>query len=241
MSAASGTPPGAVAAVLPANESERLAALRSYRVLDTLPEEVYDDIVFLASTICRTPIALISLIDEKRQYFKAKVGLDADETPRDLAFCAHAILEPKPFVVNDAQADPRFANNPLVTGAPHVRFYAGVPLTNPDGLALGTLCAIDREARELTPEQERALGALARQVMVQLELRRAIFELEETIEGTSAPASASFTRPPPSVDTRAAVARAKALLGQSEAGGPMEIRIRGLLSRLEALQSTTKR
>lgn len=167
-------------APLPPNEPQRLETLRRFGVLDTLPEQGYDDVALMAAQICGTPIAAVSLVDADRQWFKSRVGLAASETPRDVAFCAHAILAPdRLFVVPDAAADPRFSDNPLVTGEPGVRFYAGAPLVTSNGEALGTLCVIDRVARQLTSEQERALAALARQVMSQLELRRAVMDLEE--------------------------------------------------------------
>ena len=158
----------------------RLAELRSFDVLDTVEEEAYDAITYLASQICDVPIALISIVDEDRQWFKSRVGLDATETHRDLAFCAHAIRRPSSLmVVSDAAADPRFMANPLVTGDPSIRFYAGAPLVSPAGYALGTLCVIDREPRELSADQEKALAALSVQVMALLELRRTVRELEE--------------------------------------------------------------
>jgi diguanylate cyclase (GGDEF)-like protein/PAS domain S-box-containing protein len=164
------------AAPLPANEPARLDALRRFGVLDTPPEQGFDDLTRLAATICGTPIALVSLVDEHRQWFKSCVGLDATETPRDAAFCAHAIHRPELLVVPDATADERFADSPLVTGEPHIRFYAGMPLTTSDGLAVGTLCVIDRTPRTLTPAQEDALRALARQVVAQLRLRKQVVE-----------------------------------------------------------------
>ncbi|HYY41411.1 MAG TPA: GAF domain-containing protein, partial [Pyrinomonadaceae bacterium] len=156
---------------LPPDEAARLAALRQLAVLDTAPEAAYDGITRLAAHICGTPVALVSLVDEERQWFKARTGLDATETPRDLAFCTHAILQPDLFIVPDALADERFSSNPLVTTHPKIRFYAGAPLTTAGGHTLGTLCVIDFTPRELTPEQQEALRALARLTVTQLELR----------------------------------------------------------------------
>lgn len=159
-------------APLPANEEERLAALRSLGVLDTPPEPVFDRFVQLAAAICGTPIGLISLIDRDRQWFKARVGLEMPETPRQTSFCAHTILGRGVLVVPDATIDPRFAHNPNVLADPHVRFYAGQPLVTAQGHALGALCVIDHVPRKLTAPQLDALGLLARQVVEVLELQR---------------------------------------------------------------------
>lgn len=164
----------------PHNEEERLQSLRALEILDTAPEERFDRITRLAAQIVGTPIVLISLVDEARQWFKSSVGVDVSQTPRDIAFCAHAILDSEVFVVPDAQEDPRFATNPLVTEAPHVRFYAGAPLSLSDGVRIGTLCAIDTQSRTLAEHERRALADLAQIVVDELHLRKHVTDLEQT-------------------------------------------------------------
>jgi two-component sensor histidine kinase len=165
-------------------ESDRLAALRSYRVLDTPPEPAFDALVQLAARACQTPMGLISLIDERRQWFKAEVGLGARETPLDRSICLSAMLQPGLTVVPDLMKDPRFARNPLVTGEPHLRFYAGAVLRTRDGVPLGALCVLDRVPRDLSEDQTFTLETLAQQVMSQLELRREIAERDEALEAS---------------------------------------------------------
>jgi serine/threonine protein kinase len=172
---------GLEASQLPPDEEARLSALRRYRILDTDPEQNFDDLTYLASYVCGTPFALITLVDADRQWFKAKVGMSLQETARDISFCTHTIREVQPLVVRDALEDKRFANSPLVRSEPHVRFYAGIPILTPDGHALGALCVFDRVPRQLHPDQVSALAALSRLVMAQLELRRNLLELKDAV------------------------------------------------------------
>jgi anti-sigma regulatory factor (Ser/Thr protein kinase) len=162
-------------------EAQRLAALRRYRILDTDPEQAFDDLALLASQICGTPIALITLVDADRQWFKARVGVTMHETSRSVSFCTHVIRQEGLFVVPDAREDGAFRDNPMVTGDPHIRFYAGAPLITHDGYALGTLCVVDRVPRTLTREQTEALHALKRQVEAQIELRGNLLELKQAL------------------------------------------------------------
>lgn len=171
------------------NEKRRLKVLWQYDVLDTMPEEMFDDLTELAASICGAPIALISLVDEDRQWFKSKIGTTLTETTRDISFCSKAIEQPDLFIVPDATRDDRFCLSPLVTEEPRIRFYAGAPLITPDGYALGTLCVLDQVPRELNATQKRALTILARHVVAQLELRRRsqdLVEARETAEKTKA-------------------------------------------------------
>ncbi|MEO0533487.1 MAG: PAS domain S-box protein [Cyanobacteria bacterium P01_A01_bin.123] len=178
-----------MSAPLPTNEAQRLAKLSSYNILDTESETAYDDITHLVTQLLNVPIALVSLVDRDRQWFKSSQGLGVCQTNRDQAFCAHAILQPEVMVVPDATQDPRFADNPLVTGAPHIRFYAGAPLITPDGFALGTVCAIDTQPRTLSEDQQQSLQALSRLVVNQLELRQNLSQLaQESAQRTEAEA-----------------------------------------------------
>ncbi|ERN39771.1 GAF domain protein [Rubidibacter lacunae KORDI 51-2] len=163
-------------------EAARIEALKQYSILDTPPEPEYDDIATLAAFICDVPIALVSFVDIDRQWFKSKVGLNVNETSRNVSFCAHCILGTTMMVVNDALCDERFVNNPLVTDAPSIRFYAGVPLVTPEGHPLGTLCVIDRKPRELSELQQKTLEALARQVVKLLELKRVSAQLAAALK-----------------------------------------------------------
>lgn len=167
--------------LIPANEKERLDALKNYDILDTLPEKEFDDITLLASQICQTPISLISLTDENRQWFKSRHGTDAVFTPKELTFCAHAINEKdNVFIVNDSRCDNRFHDNPLVLEDPGVVFYAGIPLVNPEGYPLGTLCVVDHQPRELSDQQIAALTTLSAQLLKLFELRKKTFTLDKT-------------------------------------------------------------
>ncbi len=169
-------------ATVTTDEASRLAALRRYRILDTDPEQAFDDLTMLASQICGTPIALISLIDVDRQWFKSRVGVTIAETSRSVSFCTHAIMQRDLYVVPDARAVEMFRDNPFVTADDGIRFYAGAPLVAPGGHALGTLCVLDRVPRTLTPEQVEALQALRRQVEAQLELRANLLELNQALK-----------------------------------------------------------
>jgi GAF domain-containing protein len=169
------------APIMSTNDAARVGALQKYAILDSEPEQAFDDLTLLASYACKTPIALISLIDGNRQWFKSKVGISATETSRDIAFCSTAIQQPDVFVVPDALQDERFRTNPLVVSDPNIRFYAGAPLINEDGYALGTLCVIDRAPRNLAADQEAALKALSRLVLMQMEFRRNLILLKEAL------------------------------------------------------------
>jgi GAF domain-containing protein len=163
-------------------EQNRLEALRQYGIMDTPPEEEFENITSLASRICGTPISLITLLDDKRQWFKAAIGIDVKETPIEYAFCAHAIKNPSELtVVPDSRKDKRFANNPFVTGEPHIVFYAGMPLVDEGGHALGSLCVLDVQEQSLTPFQLTALKQLAKQVVSLLQLKKKARELENLV------------------------------------------------------------
>ncbi|CAN5693710.1 hypothetical protein BH10ACI4_BH10ACI4_20200 [soil metagenome] len=170
------------------DEAGRLRALQALGLLDTPPESEFDELVQLAAEVCGTPVSLVSLVDRERQWFKAAFGLEVRETHRDLSFCSHAIRQPDLFVIEDAELDPRFAHNALVTGDPLIRFYAGMPLETPEGFAIGTLCVIDKVPRHLTQSQESALLVLARQVTARMQMRmqqralKAALEQKEEIE-----------------------------------------------------------
>ena len=199
-------------AAFPPDEAQRLESLREYAVLDTPAEACFDDLTELAAYICEAPIALISLIDENRQWFKSRIGLDAAETSRDIAFCAHAIQQKELFIVPDATRDARFADNPLVMGEPGIRFYAGAPLITPEGHALGSLCVIDRVPREMHADHQLALRVLSRHVMAQLELRRRTQEVQQSPAPRGQRTPTRFTRveicvPPHALQVRTLVSR----------------------------------
>ena len=158
----------------PENEAARLEVLRQLEILDTHPEESFDEITQLAAYICNTPIAIISLVDADRQWFKSRVGVTPAGTPRDISFCAHAIMQQGPFIVRDALDDKRFRDNPLVISDPYIRFYAGSPLTSTEGFNIGTLCVLDRTPKDLSSEQIAALRILSHQAMTLIEMRREI-------------------------------------------------------------------
>lgn len=185
--------PGPQTAALPFNEAERLNALRKYGVLDTGPEQAFDDLTTLASAVCQAPIALITLVDENRLWCKAHEGIDLPLTPREISFCGHTILHPDRLTeVPDTRQDARFADNPLVTGDTAIRFYAGAPLVTPQGMAIGTVCVLDHRPRTLTGTERRALHSLARQVVAQLELRQAVAGLE--LQGLTDPLTGLWNR-----------------------------------------------
>lgn len=165
-----------------ANEQARLDSLREYRILDTGPEQAFDDLTQLAAYLCGTPVAMISLIDSQRQWFKSRVGVDINETPRNIAFCSHAILEEGLFIVEDLSKDERFRDNPFVKLDPKIRFYAGAPFKSRTGHALGTICVVDSKPRTLSAEQQSALAILGRQVEGQLELRRNVMDLNTALQ-----------------------------------------------------------
>ena len=169
---------------VPENESERLAELRDYKILDTVPEAAFDEITELAAEILKCPASFIEFMDGDRQWFKAKYGLPEEytETPRDIAICSHTICQSDLLLVPDLSEDDRFSNNPLVSSAPNVRFYAGMPLITPNGSAIGTICTVDFERREISISQQEALRRLSRQVVTQLELRRALLEMDKAVK-----------------------------------------------------------
>jgi hypothetical protein len=170
-----------MSAPLPNVESARVAALDRYAILDTEPEQTFDDLVVLAAHVCKAPIAMLSLVDDHRQWFKSKVGVEIREAPRETSFCAHAIQQQDLFIVPDTRNDARFRDNPMVVGEPHIRFYSGAPLINEEGFALGTLCVIDRQPRELNEAQKEALKSLSRLALAQMELRQNLKLLKDAL------------------------------------------------------------
>jgi GAF domain-containing protein len=173
-------------APLPHNELQRLNNLRQYQILDSLPEKEFDEIVKFAARSFNVPIAAISLVDANRQWFKASCGLAVCETSRDAAFCAHTILSFETMIIEDAHLDSRFANNPLVTGDPFIRFYAGHPLTTPEGFNIGTLCVIDRQPRKMNEQELTKLAKLAENVTMLLGLRLSTIRLQRSVEANPA-------------------------------------------------------
>jgi two-component system, NtrC family, sensor kinase len=171
----------AMASPVSNQEAARIAALDRYAILDTEPEQSFDDLVILASYVCKAPIAMLSLVDEDRQWFKSKVGVQIHETSRATSFCAHAIQQEDLFIVPDTHQDPRFKENPMVVAEPNIRFYAGAPLINEEGFALGTLCVIDREPRELDTEQKEALMSLSKLAVRTMELRQNLQLLKDAL------------------------------------------------------------
>ena len=170
-----------MAAPMPSVEAARIAALNRYAILDSEPEEAFDDLVILAAQVCSTPMALLSLVDDHRQWFKSAVGVQIKETPKEISVCAHAIQQRELFIVPDLLEDARFRDNPLITSEPRIRFYAGAPLVNEDGFALGTLCVVDREPRELDEGQKEALKTLSRLTLRQMELRQNLQMLKDAL------------------------------------------------------------
>jgi two-component system, NtrC family, sensor kinase len=170
-----------MSAPAPITDAARVAALQKYAILDTEPEQAFDDLTLLASYICKTPIALISLVDEDRQWFKSKVGISVSQTSREIALCSIAIQQSDVMVVPDTLKDERFRNNPLVVSEPRIRFYAGAPLITEEGYALGTLCVVDQSPRDLSADQKEALQALSRLVLAQMEFRRNLMLLKEAL------------------------------------------------------------
>jgi GAF domain-containing protein len=170
-----------MAAPTPSMEAARVVALNRYAILDSEPEQSFDDLVILAANICKTPMAMLSLVDDHRQWFKSKVGVEVRETPRDCSICAHAIQQSDLFIVPDTLQDARFRESALVLGEPYIRFYAGAPLINEDGFALGTMCVADRQPRTLDEEQKEALRALGRLALRQMELRSNLQLLKEAL------------------------------------------------------------
>ncbi|MDX1611582.1 MAG: GAF domain-containing protein [Candidatus Thermoplasmatota archaeon] len=223
-----------LAAPTPVNEDQRLEALRACQVLDSSPEQVYDDLTHLASFICHTPISLISLVDEDRQWFKSKVGIDAETSPREVSFCGHAICDPGRILeIPDATQDPRFADNPFVTEDPNIRFYAGSPLVDADGNALGTLCVIDKKPRKLSQDQLDALDALGRQAVAWLELRRTSHELQQLLEDEGAgPAQGQA----PAAEATNGSPTAASAAGPQEISSTARTKLEAIHARMETLR-----